>query len=23
MAMKPTYDGQDADGFMAGYIEVI
>ena len=23
MAMKSSYDGQDADGFMAGYIEVI
>ncbi len=23
MAMKSTFDGQDADGFMAGYIEVI
>lgn len=23
VAMKSTFDGQDADGFMAGYIEVI
>ena len=23
VAMKSSYDGQDADGFMAGYIEVI
>ena len=23
VAMKASYDGQDADGFMAGYIEVI
>lgn len=23
MAMKPAFDGKDADGFMAGYIEVI
>jgi len=23
MAMKSSFDGQDSDGFMAGYIEVI